>query len=72
MKVEFNDNEILLQELGFKYLYTESDPKKLFKLLRLLVDSEENLELKLNSEQSIARKFYEIINNEFGNPFSDL
>ena len=72
MRVDFNNNEISIQELNFKYSYTESDPKELFKLLRLLVDSEDNLELGLNSEESIARKFYEIISNEFGSPFSDL
>ena len=65
MKVLFRDEEIVVGENEFVYLYSDPEPKNLYKLLRYLVICKESLEFQLLSEKILARKFYEILNNEF-------
>lgn len=66
MKIIFNDSYIFFEENNFKYNYSESDPKELYKVLQLMIKNEENLDLVLNSQDLVAKKFYDILNNEFG------
>ena len=66
MKITFNDDFIFFEENDFKYHYIESDPKELYKVLQLLIEDEENLEFNLNSQNLLAKKFYDILDNEFG------
>lgn len=66
MKIEFDDEFIFFEDKNFKYDYLETDPRKLYKVLQLLIENETNLEFELTSERLLAKKFYDILINEFG------
>ena len=65
MKMVFNEDKICCEELEYNYSYLENDPQKLYELLQLLVNNEENLVFELKTEKLLAKKFYDIITNEF-------
>lgn len=65
MKVLFNETNISCEEIKLDYNYLENDPKKLYELLQLLVNNESSLEFELNTDKLLAKKFYDILLNEF-------
>lgn len=65
IKIQFNDDNISCEAINLNYNYIETDPKKLYRVLQLLIDHENEVEFELNSDKIIAKKFYDILDKEF-------
>ena len=65
MKVKFEDDNIIFEGHDFTYKYVEDNPVELYKVLQLLIKNENDLEFELLSDRLIAKKFFDILKNEF-------